>query len=76
MSRDRFVDFSALMEERSSSVSEDSSSQAEEVNSRDTVASDVANVPDMFRAPTKRQAQEVQRCRQANFENSAGISKK
>ncbi|KAI1729128.1 hypothetical protein DdX_01348 [Ditylenchus destructor] len=29
-----------------------------------------------FRAPTKRQAQEVQRCRQANFENSAGISKK
>ncbi|KAI1698247.1 hypothetical protein DdX_18015 [Ditylenchus destructor] len=51
MSRDRFVDFSALMEERSSSVSEDSSSQAEEENSRDTVASDVANVPDIHHGP-------------------------
>ncbi|KAI1704731.1 hypothetical protein DdX_14089 [Ditylenchus destructor] len=51
MSRDRVVDFSALMEERSSSVSEDSSSQAEEENSRDTVASDVANVPDIHHGP-------------------------
>ncbi|KAI1709946.1 hypothetical protein DdX_10954 [Ditylenchus destructor] len=51
MSRDRFVDFSALMEERSSSVSEDSSSQAEEENSRDTVASHVANVPDIHHGP-------------------------
>ncbi|KAI1722211.1 serine aminopeptidase, s33 domain-containing protein [Ditylenchus destructor] len=39
------------MEERSSSVSEDSSSQAEEENSRDTVASDVANVPDIHHGP-------------------------
>ncbi|KAI1702255.1 hypothetical protein DdX_15593 [Ditylenchus destructor] len=37
----------ALMEERSSSVSEDSASQAEDEDSRDTVAPDAANVPDI-----------------------------
>ncbi|KAI1703398.1 hypothetical protein DdX_14939 [Ditylenchus destructor] len=61
MSRDRFVDFSALMEERSSSVSEDSSSQAEEENSRDTVASDVANVPDIHHGPVIQAIQVYQR---------------
>ncbi|KAI1714902.1 hypothetical protein DdX_08173 [Ditylenchus destructor] len=39
------------MEERSSSVSEDSSFQAEEENSRDTVVSDVANVLDIHHGP-------------------------
>ncbi|KAI1708441.1 hypothetical protein DdX_11824 [Ditylenchus destructor] len=51
MIRDRVVDFAALMEERSSSVSEDSSSQAEDEDSRDTVAPDAANVPDIHHGP-------------------------
>ncbi|KAI1701080.1 hypothetical protein DdX_16310 [Ditylenchus destructor] len=54
MSRDRVVDFAALMEERSPSVSEDSSSQAEDEDSRDTVAPDTvapANVPDIHHEP-------------------------
>ncbi|KAI1708510.1 hypothetical protein DdX_11898 [Ditylenchus destructor] len=51
MSRDPVVDFAALMEERSSSVSEDSFSQAEDEDSRDTVAPDAANVPDIHHGP-------------------------
>ncbi|KAI1692082.1 hypothetical protein DdX_21449 [Ditylenchus destructor] len=59
MSRDQFIDFAALMEERGSSVSEDSSSQAEDENSRDTAALDVENVPEIHHGPVIQAIQEL-----------------